>query len=285
MVRTLCDSGADLEHTFAYLVNKECLLLQVLVFVRYAVGMDFVKVFGRTAADYDSVIPFFRTFGERLVEYLDVQPGEDVLDLASGRGATVFPALGRGANVLATDLAPEMVEGLRGDGVDARLMDAHSPEGTYDVVVCAFGVMFLPDRPGAFARWRGVLRDGGRLGLSVPTGANEELMFFGDVARQFTDMPPPPPPPDLDAELAQAGFTRIEHLDDEAEFVFPDEEAWWRWINTHGQRGLIDALSADDVDRLRAACFERLRPSRQPDGYHLVQRARYTRCQSFHTGS
>ncbi|HVF74440.1 MAG TPA: class I SAM-dependent methyltransferase [Acidimicrobiales bacterium] len=249
--------------------------------------MDFVQVFGRAAADYDSVIPFFRTFGERLVDYVDVQPGDDVLDLASGRGATVFPALARGAGVVATDLAPEMVEALRADGVDARLMDAQEPEGNadYDVVLCAFSVGFLPDRATAFANWRRVLRNGGRVGLSVPTGANDEMMFFGDVAKQFVAMPPPFPPGDIRAELTAAGFTGVEEHDDEALFVFPDEEAWWRWVNSQGQRAAIERVPADRLDAFKEACFERLRPSRQPDGYHLVQRARYTRCQSFHTGS
>ncbi len=248
--------------------------------------MDAAQVFGRTAAEYDTVIPFFRSFGERLVDFVGVQAGDDVLDLAAGRGAATFPALARGAHVTATDLSPEMVEAMRSDGItSARVMDAQAPEGTYDVILCAFGVMFLPERPTAFANWRHALRDGGRLGLSVPTGANEEMMFFGQVAKDFVDVPPPAPIADLGAELEAAGFTDVEHRDDEVEFVFPDEEAWWRWVNSQGQRYVIDQVAPDRVGELKERCFERLRPSGQPDGYHLLQRARYTRCQSFQTGS
>jgi O-methyltransferase/aklanonic acid methyltransferase len=49
-------------------------------------------VFGRSAASYDSVIPFFGTFGRLLVDAAALRPGERVLDLACGRGACALPA-------------------------------------------------------------------------------------------------------------------------------------------------------------------------------------------------
>lgn len=52
-------------------------------------------VFGRAAAAYDSVIPFFARFGERLVERAGIQPGDRVLDVGCGRGAALFPAAER----------------------------------------------------------------------------------------------------------------------------------------------------------------------------------------------
>ena len=249
-------------------------------------------VFGRAAGVYDSVIPFFRRFGERLVETVGVEPGDSVLDIAAGRGATTFPALARvgdGGRVVATDLAPEMVSALSADlasvaNASAVVMDAQSldfPDGSFDVVLCAFAVMFLPDRAAALAEWRRVLRPGGRLGVSVPMGANEELLFFGDVARTFAGravrpLPTPPQPFKLAPELEVAGFHDIEEADDELEFVFSDEEAWWAWLQSQGQRVFLEALPPDAVEDLKAECFARLRPHRAVDGFHLLQRARYT---------
>jgi SAM-dependent methyltransferase len=250
-------------------------------------------VFGRAAADYDTVIPFFRTFGERLVEVAGVGPGDEVLDLAAGRGAATFPALarvGEAGRVVATDLADAMVEHLIADldGVpngSAVVMDAQEPDfpdESFDVVLCAFGVMFLPDRAAALGEWRRVLRPGGRLGVSVPMGANEELMFFGDVARTYLDratgpLPTPPAPFDLRSVVEEAGFVDVVEVDDEQEFVFPDEDAWWAWLQSQGQRVFLEALPADAIEDLKQECFERLRPHRRPDGgYLLRQRARYT---------
>ena len=58
---------------------------------------DVAAVFGRAADVYDSVIPFFERFGARLVEVADLQPGESVLDVGAGRGATLLPPRARSA--------------------------------------------------------------------------------------------------------------------------------------------------------------------------------------------
>jgi len=54
----------------------------------------------------------FRYFGARLVEAAGVEPGDRVLDVATGRGAVLFPAaerVGPTGEVTGIDLSPEMV--------------------------------------------------------------------------------------------------------------------------------------------------------------------------------
>lgn len=63
-------------------------------------GRELVGVFDRAAATYDTVIPFFATFGRALVEHATLARGEVVLDVAAGRGAVLFrrrPPSGRAA--------------------------------------------------------------------------------------------------------------------------------------------------------------------------------------------
>jgi O-methyltransferase/aklanonic acid methyltransferase len=77
---------------------------------------DVAAVFGRAADVYDSVIPFFERFGARLVEVADLRPGESVLDVGAGRGATLLPAaraVGPEGRALGVDLSEEMVTLLR----------------------------------------------------------------------------------------------------------------------------------------------------------------------------
>ena len=48
--------------------------------------------------------------GGILVETVDVQPGHRVLDVAAGTGTSALPAVRRGAEVIATDLTPELLD-------------------------------------------------------------------------------------------------------------------------------------------------------------------------------
>ena len=83
-------------------------------------------------------------------------------------------ALPETSAIVATDLNKPMIEHARAIGtrraVEWRQADAMKlpfDDGTFDAVVCQFGVMFFPDKPGAFSEARCVLKRGGTLLFSV----------------------------------------------------------------------------------------------------------------------
>src|SRR5215471_4853979 len=69
--------------------------------------------FDRLAAEYDATVPgCFSYFGRRLVRCVGIGPGARVLDVATGRGAVLFPAIegaGPSGHVVGIDLAEQMV--------------------------------------------------------------------------------------------------------------------------------------------------------------------------------
>ena len=94
-----------------------------------------------------------------------------VLEIAAGTGvvtralASVLP---ESVAIVATDLNQAMIDQAAGVGtkraVEWRQADAMAlpfPEGTFDAVVCQFGVMFFPEKAKAFSEVRRVLRPGG----------------------------------------------------------------------------------------------------------------------------
>lgn len=114
-----------------------------------------------------------------LLETAALQPGEDVIDVACGTGLATLPAatlVGPAGRVVATDIAPKMVDGLRetverrGLGnVEVRACGAEAldVDGRFDVALCSLGLMYLPTPSAAIAELHRVLRDDGRTVLSV----------------------------------------------------------------------------------------------------------------------
>ena len=106
------------------------------------------------SGDYPAVADeIVGSLGARLVETVDVQQGQQVLDVASGTGTSALPAARRGAQVTATDLTPELLaigeqqaaaEGLqlRWRVGDAENLPCNDRE--YDAVLSCIGVMFAP---------------------------------------------------------------------------------------------------------------------------------------------
>jgi ubiquinone/menaquinone biosynthesis C-methylase UbiE len=106
--------------------------------------------------------------------------GEQVLDIACGTGLVSFEAaraVGPRGRVLGIDLSERMIDAAERRARDLSLsncsfarMDAETlalPDASFDVVLCALGLMYMPDPERALREMSRVLRPGGRLALAV----------------------------------------------------------------------------------------------------------------------
>lgn len=108
------------------------------------------------------------------------EPGERVLDVACGTGLVSFAAaqaVGEHGRVVGVDLSGRMVEAAARRArqlecwrasfarMDAQALDL--PSASFDVVLCALGLMYVPDPVAALREMRRVLRPGGRLVAAV----------------------------------------------------------------------------------------------------------------------
>ena len=114
--------------------------------------------------------------GRAAMDALRPAPGERVLDVGCGVGATPFAlarAVGPAGEVVGVDPLQAAVEVARGDpeapgNVAFVCGDAQSypfEPASFDAVFSRFGVMFFADPVAAFANLRRALRPGGRLGF------------------------------------------------------------------------------------------------------------------------
>lgn len=109
----------------------------------------------------------------------DLQPGEDVIDVACGTGLATLPAaasVSPHGRVLGTDMSPKMVEDLasavaaRGlANVEVTCADAEElgTDRTFDVALCSLGLMYVVDPLAAIRQLHRVVRPRGRAVVSV----------------------------------------------------------------------------------------------------------------------
>jgi SAM-dependent methyltransferase len=150
-----------------------------------------------SAGDYAMIGTTLQIVGETLCEALDLRAGERVLDVAAGNGNASLAAARRWCDVVATDYVPAHLDRARERAAADRLAiefreaDAEAlpfPDGSFDVVVSTFGVMFTPDQEKAAAELARVCRAGGRIGLAnwTPDG------FIGRLFKTIGRHLPPP---------------------------------------------------------------------------------------------
>jgi SAM-dependent methyltransferase len=228
--------------------------------------------------------------GERVVSCAGLRPGESVLDVACGKGATLLPAagaVGETGRVLGIDIVETMVAAARQAAAEAGLsnvevavMDGEAlelPTASFDVVITAFGLGFM--RPElALPEMARVLRRPGRLVTSVPTGGGPDWAFFGELCQRYGLRPRGQPggsrvpsPEETGAMFAAAGLALRPAVQESVSVTFPDEESWWRWAWSHGQRGFLEQLGDDRVGAFKAEAFAALRSFATPDGIPLDQ--------------
>jgi ubiquinone/menaquinone biosynthesis C-methylase UbiE len=134
------------------------------------------------AADHfdDEPLAFWERYGRRTVERLAPPAGGRVLDVCCGTGASALPAaraVGPTGKVIAVDLAGDLLERGRAkaraaglDGLEFRRGDMTAlgfPDGSFDAVICVFGIFFVPDMERQVAElWR-MVRPGGRLAITT----------------------------------------------------------------------------------------------------------------------
>jgi ubiquinone/menaquinone biosynthesis C-methylase UbiE len=151
-----------------------------------------------SSGDYAVIGTTLQIVGEELCEALDVRSGQKVLDVAAGNGNASLAAARRWCDVVATDYVPALLERARERAaaerlpIDSREADAEAlpfPDGSFDVVLSTFGVMFTPDQDRAAAELVRVCRHGGKIGLAnwTPEG------FIGQLFRTIGRHVPPSP--------------------------------------------------------------------------------------------
>ena len=130
-----------------------------------------------------------------------------------------------GADVLALDISPRMVELARGRGVDARVGDVQElpfAEGEFDCAVAAWMLYHVPEPDRALAELARVLERGGR--LVAVTNAPDHLRELRALLGLPTDRAAHPFSAANGEELLRRHFDRVEMRDAAGTVRFPSRD-------------------------------------------------------------
>ena len=230
------------------------------------------------AEGYDGyVAPQELDLAREALRLVGLRAGERFLDVAAGTGGLGLPAARLGAQVLATDWSPAMIERfearVREEGLSnaqARVTDCHAldlPDDTFDVTGSQFGVMLVLDQPRALREMARVTKPGGRV-LLIAYGDPAELdflqIFIGALKAfhpEFPGLPDNPPPlefqvadPDvLRRRLTDAGLKHVRVERTAERPTFSSGQEMWDWVLCGNPIPgvLVAELSHDQRARLR----------------------------------
>lgn len=165
-----------------------------------------------------------------LAEAARLVPGERVLDVACGTGVVARIAaerVGPGGQVVAIDLNPGMIAvarsrpasfGAQLEYFERNAIHLQFEKASFDVVLCQQGLQFIPDMALAMREMHRVLREHGRVALSVWNNVGPYNFAVGqalaelmgdDIADRFLASRRVPSRDDLERFATASGFSEV----------------------------------------------------------------------------
>ena len=159
-------------------------------------------------ANLDPFEQMIAPIGEAFLLHANVEPGETVIDLGCGGGATtlaIADLVAPSGKVMGVDISPDLVTAAQqrakqagANNIEFTCADASTVtlrDAPYDRLFSRFGSMFFEDPFAAFRNLHGLLRKGGRIDLAVwgPPRNNLWMMEMMGVVRNHVEVPPAEP--------------------------------------------------------------------------------------------
>ena len=244
----------------------------------------------RIAASYNDL---FTGVTERaiapLLDAAKVRAGMRLLDVAAGPGLLTGAAAARGALATGCDLAPAMIDLARRRNPGVRFDEASADAlpyatGSFDALVCAFGIGHFPDPERVLSEFARVVAPGGLAALCWWEGFSRNRIngiFYEVMVRLGVSAPgvlPQGPPidrfsdPQAFASLVQAaGFADVRVESVASTYQLSNVDQLWELAMGSFARAssLIRAQSEDTQRTIRAAVAEAARRYAQADGLHI----------------
>lgn len=147
---------------------------------------------GRT--NYDQEGDFHPIVAHHLIQCAEIQPGQRILDIATGTGLVAIEAaqiVGNSGSVVGVDLSEGMLRRSQDKITAAGLTNIELkqgdietidfPDNRFDRIFCCCGIPYIPNIPTNLRRWHNFLKPGGIIAL---TGIAETADVLGNILKK-----------------------------------------------------------------------------------------------------
>jgi len=234
------------------------------------------NIFNLVANDFESVGPsYFTYFGHQLVNRSEISEGKKVLDVACGRGASLFKSLekvGETGHVVGTDFSNEMINGVEKrmkkeniSNLELLQMDAENldfPSNHFDHAFCGLSVHFFSKPLLAIDEMYRVLKANGKIGISS-WSIKKDLGTKGTYERAYlrvfpainsekqsisNDRPDFYSKEGLTTIFSKAGFISIDIQEETKVFYYKDKDEWWNEQSNNASRGFFERIKSTNPE-------------------------------------
>lgn len=233
--------------------------------------------FNLASVGYDrQAVRFLALTARRLVAITTIKNQETVLDVATGTGASAIALstlVGEKGRVIGIDIAADMLEVARQnitkaglDNIELQLGDAENlsfEDESFDKVICASGIFFLPDMLAGLKEWRRVTKPGGVVAFSSfgETSFNPmREMYANRIQNNYGVVLPPSRgfprlnTPQKCRDLMQQAGLSIEDIEIRTEqlgYYLRNVDEWWDIVWHTGFRHSVSQIQPEKLEQFK----------------------------------
>ena len=228
----------------------------------------------RTAYDHEQDTQHPRE-ASLLLESVPIQPGQKILDIATGTGLVAIPAalkVGLEGHVVGVDMTPGMLHQARQkvkvaelkniELIEADAEQINFSDNSFDVIFCCSAIVLLTDILGSLKKWHRFLKPGGFVAFTCPPETAYMTSVYIHICTTVLGISPSHilaslgTPEKCDNFLQQAGFNDIDiTIEPRGRYRnFSNEKLSQKTINISFKGNpLLQKLSPEQLDQLQIA--------------------------------